>query len=139
MEGKDGGGMKKHLKDWGYPAEGILDVDAGGGDSYEMPQEALSEHICCYCRNFDSKEYVCKLTGEIMDSDEYCDRIDYIEKWLDSEYGFRTPVRQEYSSDKIFKQACDAIDAINRSIEAENEHKYNVRMYGEYYWRDEDY
>ena len=131
--------MKKRitLKDWGYPAEGILDVDDGGGDSHEAPQEALSAHECAYCRNFDGKQYICKLTGEDREDDECCDKIDYIEKKLDSEYGFRSPVRQEYGSDKTYKQACEAIDAINNDIEAENEHKYNVRMYGEDYWRDE--
>ena len=127
------------LKDYGYPAEGIIYVDVGGGDDYEAPQEALSERGCCYCRNFDSKEYICKLTGEEKDPEcDYCDRIDYIEKWLDSEYGFRSPVRQEYSSDQTYEQACKAIDAINHDIEETNEHEYNVRMYGKDYWRDED-
>ena len=121
------------LKDWGYPSEGIIEVDDGGGDSHEMPQEAWSEQTCCYCRNFDNKKYVCKLNGDDRDSDEYCDKIDYIEKRIDSEYGFRSPVRQEYSSDGTFKQACNAIDAINRHIEEENEHRYNVRMYGKDY------
>ena len=129
--------MKTTLKDWGYPLEGIIDVDAGGGDSHEMPQEALSEHTCCYCKNFNNKEYICKLNGEDREPDEYCENIDYIEQWLDSEYGFRSPVRQEYSSDKAYKDACDAIDAINRNIEAVNEHEYNISMYGKEYWRDE--
>ena len=113
------------LEDYGYPREGILDVDAGGGDSYEMPQEALSARGCDSCRNFDRKEWVCKLTGEEKDPDyDYCDDIDYIEKWLDNSLGFRSPVRQEYSSDEAYKQACDAINAINANIDDENRERF---------------
>ena len=107
---------KRTLEDYGYPIEGILDVDKGGGDFYQVPQEALSPRTCEYCRKFDSKEWVCTLTGEDKCIDDTCDRIDHVEEWLDNEYGFRSPVRQEYSSDKTFEQACKAIKAINRSI-----------------------
>ena len=108
---------KTTLKDWGYPAEGIIDVDDGGGDSHELPQEALSERTCAYCRKFNKEEWVCTVTGEDKNPDcDYCDNIDYIEEWLDTEDGFRTPVRSEYSSDKTFQQACKAIKAINHQI-----------------------
>lgn len=137
------------LKDWGYPAEGIILVDDGGGDFHEAPQEALSAHTCGSCRLFNGdyctkdwnngEEDYCIPERDEKDPDfDYCDDIDYVEEWLDSEYGFRSPVRNEYSSDKAFKQACDAISAINRYIEDEAEHEYYVRMYGENYWRDEE-
>ena len=115
-------GKSGSLKDCGYPEEGIIYVDAGGGDDYEMPQEALSEHGCVSCRNLDKKECVCKLTGEEKDPEcDYCDEIDYIECWLNTEYGFRSPVRQEYSSDEAYEQACKAIEAINDCIREQNE------------------
>ena len=111
---------KTTLKDWGYPAEGIIDVGNGGEDSWEMPQEALSEHTCEYCRKFDRKEWVCTVSGEDKNPDQdYCEDIDYIEEWLDTEDGFRSPVRNEYSSDKTYQQACEAIKAINRHIRSE--------------------
>lgn len=127
------------LKDFGYPLEGIVYVDAGCGDDYEVPQEALSAHTCGSCQNFDSKEWVCKLTGEDKDpDDDFCDGIDYKEEWLDCEDGYRSPVRNEYSSDKAYEQAVKAINSINRYVREENEHEYNVRMYGKDYWRDEE-
>ena len=113
---------QKTLKDFGYPAEGIILVDAGGGDAYEVPQEAFSPRTCEYCRLFDSKEWVCTKDGEEKDPDnDSCDDIDYIDKWLDSEYGFRSPVRCEYSSDKAYEQACKAIIRMNRNIKDEYE------------------
>ena len=124
--------MKERLNDWGYPAEGILDVDAGGGDSYEMPQEALSAHTCGSCRLFDgdycTKEWnngdesYCIPERDEKDPDtDTCEQIDYVEEWLDSQYGFRSPVRCEYSSDKAYEQACEAIKAINAYINSERE------------------
>lgn len=109
--------MKYTLSDFGYPSEGILDVDAGGGDSYEVPQEALSPHTCGYCRKCDCGE-TCTKDGRDVDMDnDSCEDIDYIEEWLDSSYGYRSPVRCEYSSDKTYHQACKAINAINRHME----------------------
>ena len=126
---------KDRLKDWGYPSEGILDVDAGGGDSYEMPQEALSARTCQWCRKFNgdycTKEWnngdesCCVPERDEKDPDtDSCDDIDYIEEWLDSQYGFRSPVRCEYSSDKAYEQACEAIKAINKHIEDEQMSEY---------------
>ena len=112
---------RETLKDWGYPAEGIIDVSNGGEDSWECPQEALSEHTCAYCRKF-TKDWTCSDTGEDQDPDQdYCDDIDYIEEWLDTEGGFRSPVRNEYSSDATYQQACEAIKAINAHIRSERE------------------
>lgn len=112
---------KMTLKDFGYPEEGIIDVDRGGGDCYEVPQEALSAHTCGSCRKFDRKEWTCKKDNEEKDPDyDYCDDIDYVDEWLDSGDGFRSPVRNEYSSDETYKQACEAIDAINRYIDDKN-------------------
>ena len=115
---------QKRLKDYGYPSEGIILVDKGGGDDYEMPQEALSARTCGSCRQLDC-DWCCKRTGEEKDPDvDYCDDIDYQEEWLDTEYGFRSPVRNEYSSDKAYEQACEAINAINRNIEDEREERW---------------
>lgn len=119
--------MNTTLADWGYPAEGIIDVDKGGGDSYEVPQEAFSPHTCGSCRKFNGEyctkewnngdESYCIPGRDEKDPDtDTCDDIDYEEELLDSQYGFRDPVRCEYSSDKKYKQACEAIKAINRDI-----------------------
>ena len=124
--------MKDRLKDWGYPAEGIILVDAGGGDDYEMPQEALSAHTCGSCRLFDgdyctkewnnADESCCIPERDEKDPDtDTCDEIDYVEEWLDCEYGYRSPVRCEYSSDKAYEQACKAINAINAYVNSERE------------------
>ena len=110
--------MRERLKDWGYPAEGIIDVCWNGDPDRceEMPQEAYSPHTCKYCRKCDSGE-TCTKDGREIDIDtDTCEDIDYIEEWLDSSYGFRSPVRCEYSTDKAYKQACDAINAINAYI-----------------------
>ena len=104
----------KTLADYGYPAEGIIEVEIGGGNTYEIPQEGLSPHTCESCRKLN-KDWVCTLTGEDKDPDnDTCQDIDYEEKWLDCSYGFRSPVRCEYSSDNAYEQACKAIKAINR-------------------------
>ena len=128
----------KTLKDFGYPSEGIIDIDRGGGDSYECPQEAFSAHTCGSCRKF-TKDWTCGITGEDKEPDyDTCDDIDYIEKWVGDEFGFRDPVRCEYSTDEAYEQACKAINAINRDIKAESEHQYNILKYGKNYWVDED-
>ena len=113
--------MKKKmtLADYGYPAEGIIGVDCGGGDGYDLPQEALSAHTCKWCRKCEHGE-TCSKDGRDVDIDtDTCEDIDYIEEWLDTSYGFRSPARCEYSSDKTYKQACEAIKAINRNINYE--------------------
>ena len=107
---------KLSLSDYGYPYEGIVIIDHGGGDGYEYPQEAFTPRDCGSCRLFDSKEYVCMKTGDDKDPYDTCDDIDYKEEWEDSEGGYREPVRHEYSSDKAYEQACKAIKAINRDI-----------------------
>lgn len=110
--------IEKTLKDWGYPSEGIIEVDMGGGDGQEFPQEAWSAHTCGSCRKFDRKDWVCTLTNEDKDpDDDTCDSIDYEEKWLEPGYGYRSPVRCEYSSDRTYEQACKAIKAINEWID----------------------
>ena len=120
--------MQIDLRKIGYPAEGIICVDTGGGNDYESPQEALSEHTCAYCRRFDHKEWVCPLDGQEKNPDEdTCDSIDYEEVWLDCQYGFRSPVRCEYSSDENYKKACEAIKTINRMIKADWEHDMETR------------
>lgn len=109
--------MRKTLKDFGYPQEGIIYVDSGGGNGYECPQEALSAHTCGSCKKFNRKEWICMKDNADKEPDEdFCDDIDYAEEWLDSQYGFRSPVRCEYSSDDTYEQACKAIDRINTSI-----------------------
>ena len=109
--------VRKTLNDFGYPRWYTVEVDLGGGDGIDYPQEALSSRTCENCRKFNSKEWVCVSGKEIDNPDcETCDDIDYIEEWLDSSDGFRSPVRCEYDSDKDFEQACKAIKAINRSI-----------------------
>lgn len=116
------------LAEMGYPSEGIIEVDRGGGDGYEMPQEALSPHTCGWCRKCDSGE-TCTKDGREIDVDtDSCDDIDYQEEWLDTSYGFRSPVRCEYSSDKTYKQACEAIKAINSSIKDDYEERRYERM-----------
>ena len=116
------------LADYGYPSEGIIEVDRGGGDGYELPQEALSPHTCGWCRKCDSGE-TCTKDGREIDVDtDTCDDIDYREEWLDTSYGFRSPVRCEYSSDKTYKQACEAIKAINSSIKDDYEERRYERM-----------
>ena len=113
------------LKDFGYPEGYIIDTDTGGGNGQEYPQEALSSYTCNYCRKFDKKEWVCTETGkDVPNPDcETCENIDYIEEWLDSQFGFRPPVRSEYCSDKAFNDACNAIKAINKSIQEEYENE----------------
>ena len=112
------------LEDYGYPAEGIICVDAGGGDFYEMPKEGISAHTCGSCRKF-CKDWTCTVTGEEKDPDyDTCEDIDYKEEWLDSSYGFRSPVRCEYSSDKAYEQACKAINAINADVNSEPESEW---------------
>lgn len=110
---------RRTLDDYGYPRGYSIDVDTGGGDGYEAPQEALSPRTCESCRRLD-KDWVCPLTGGDKDPDnDTCDQIDYKEEWLDSSYGFRSPVRCEYDSDEDYKQACEAIKAINKGINDE--------------------
>ena len=117
------------LEDWGYPAEGIIDVCWNGDPDrcQEMPQEALSAHTCGSCRLFNgdyctkfwnnAEEDYCLPDRDEKDPDnDTCDDIDYEEEWLDTQYGFRSPVRCEYSSDETYKQACEAIAALNRAI-----------------------
>lgn len=116
------------LVEMGYPSEGIIEVDRGGGDGYELPQEALSPHTCGWCRKCDSGETCTKDGHEVDVDNESCDDIDYQEEWLDTSYGFRSPVRCEYSSDKTYKQACEAIKAINSSIKDDYEERRYERM-----------
>lgn len=107
------------LADYGYPAEGIIDVDLGGGNGQEYPQEAFSPRTCGSCRKFNGGDWTCYKDGEDKDPDnDTCGDIDYQEEWLDNGY-LRSPVRCEYSSDETYKQACEAIEAINRSIKDE--------------------
>ena len=96
--------------------EGIIDVSPNGSpDSYEVPQEALAPYTCCSCRKFDGE--CCTKDGKEKDPDnDTCEDIDYEEEWLDTEYGYRDPVRCEYSSDKTYEQACKAIRRINAAI-----------------------
>ena len=103
------------LEEFGYPREGIVVEDMGGGDGREWPQEVLSAHTCGSCKKFDHKDWVCTMTKEDRDPDcDTCENIDYEEEWLETCYGFRSPVRNEYSSDKAYEQACKAIIAINK-------------------------
>ena len=112
--------MEPTLADFGYPAEGIIEYTTDGGpDGHECPQEALSPHQCSSCnRYFD---WTCQLTGEEKDPEDTCEKIDYVEEWEDSSYGFRSPIRCEYSSDKTYEQACKAIDRINAWMRREDE------------------
>lgn len=117
--------MKCRLKEMGYPKEGIRCIGYGGEDNCEMPQEGFSAHLCGSCRNFDSKECVCKKDGSEKEPDiDFCDDIDYVEKLLDCEFGFRSPVRNEYSSDQAYEQACEAIKAINKAVKEEFEERF---------------
>ena len=139
--------MKYDLeKDWGYPREGIVDLDLGGGDALPCPQEMWSARTCGSCKLFDgeycTKEWnnadpcYCVPERDEKDPDtDYCDDIDYIEEHLEE---LRDPVRHEYSSDKAYKQACEAIDAIRKYQAEQEEHDYYVQHYGKDYWRDED-
>ena len=122
---------KTTLKDYGYPAEGIVYVDTGGGKDYECPQEAFTSHTCISCKLWDSdyctkggKETFCTPDGNEIDPYTYtCDDIDYIDEWLDTEYGFRDPVRCEYSTDKAYEQACEAIKRLNKDIKEDHEER----------------
>ena len=107
------------LKDFGYPEEGIIDVAPNNGpDSYERPQEGWSPHTCASCRKLNA-DWECTLTGEEKDPDEdTCDQLDYKKKWLEE---YRDPVRCEYSSDRTYKQACEAIKEIRDWIERREE------------------
>ena len=110
------------LADFGYPAEGIIEYTTDGGpDGHECPQEALSAHECEYCRKFNHDDWTCSKDGSNKWIDDTCGDIDYIEEWLDSSYGFRYPVRCEYSSDETYEQACKAIDRINAWMRIEDE------------------
>lgn len=126
------------LADYGYPAEGIIEICPDGGpDGYEAPQEILSPHTCASCRKYDdacTKEwnncdeayYVPERDDRDPDVDT-CDDIDYREEWLDASYGFRDPVRCEYSSDETFQQACKAIARINADINSEHEERSEMQ------------
>lgn len=130
--------MKRNmtLADYGYPKEGIIEVSHDGGpDGYELPQEALAPHTCISCRlcdgavcmkewkDLDPTYYVPERDDRDVDNDT-CDDIDYEERWLDTEYGFRSPVRCEYSSDEAYQQACKAIDRMNAEINSEHEERW---------------
>lgn len=100
---------------YGYPAEGVVYVDIGGGDDYEAPQERWSGQYCGSCRMFDTKDWVCKRSGEDKDPDaDTCDDIDFEEKELEE---LRDPDRREYSSDENYKAACKAINEMRCECE----------------------
>lgn len=123
------------LKRFNYPDEGLLEISPDGGpDTYFQPQERYSARVCAWCRRFNG--YDCTKGREVNDPDEdTCDDIDYIEEWLED---LRDPVRQEYSSEKTYQQACKAIRKLKRWQEAEDEHQWNIQHYGKYYWKEEE-
>ena len=130
---------KKTLADYGYPLEGIIEVTPNGGpDGYEMPQEGLTPHTCVSCmqchgdvctkewNNADPADYIPERDDRDPDVDT-CDDIVYVEEWLDASYGFRNPVRCEYSSDETYQQACKAIARINADINSEHEERSEMQ------------
>ena len=123
--------MEMKLADYGYPEEGIVYVETGGGNCIEVPQETYSPYTCKSCRRFNGdcctknwnnadESYYCPSTDDKDPDTDTCDDIDYEEEFLGGEYGFRSPVRCEYSSDETYNQACEAIKVINERIRFES-------------------
>lgn len=139
---------ERTLEDYGYPHWHIVEV-CPNGDPYRAecyPQEHWSAHTCGSCRKFNGEyctkdwnngeeDYCIPERDEKDPDNDTCGDIDYEERELEGE--FRSPVRCEYDSDKDYEQACKAIAKINADIRAEDEHQYNLRMYGPRYWEED--
>lgn len=98
-------------------------------DVEEVNDLFVPEEDCEYCEHY--KKCKCELNADLDCVDDHCEQYEWNGEFLEEP---RCPYRGDYKNEKDYR----ADRKFYLEWHAQQEHEYNVRIYGKNYWREDE-